>query len=827
MTTNDTSINGGGGGGGVAVGDVDEKDGSIYCTFQSGDDGDKSFSQKRRSAVHKLRLDDGKKSVYWLDGSVSTSSSPSSGAAVAADYYKTVAPAHIYIHKQQRPLESSQASSPPVDAYDNIFMLGGFQLVSNAKAIEVYITKAKMSSTTGKYKVSSKEEYLTTIRGYLVKDAAAAAPSTSASSATEPSTGNDDNNGNSSNKNSSDCLYKVLCVVPGGPRPVYCVHLKLLSLQQQQPTSNNGTTMTTTATTEQSRIARVYWMKLTARLPPPQESAAGAQASSPFFMAPDTPSPSATHPIAQVGVSEAPAAVMNLMQPTPTQSSASGLSSSSTSTALNPLFAPAPQQQQSTFTTTTQHHQQQQLQYANCNASRSSPGISGDDLGAAMAGLNFTIRGSEERMTKQIQKLFHPLVVAQQQLQRQQAQFNMAVIPGMHEQLQQVTTMMSSQAVMLQQQQILLQQQNRLLIQQAQYMQALHRAQVEMKESLDRHMAGSSAPVGAGAIVPPPPPPPIEQPESGPDCLNVASTAMPNEPVIYQAPAPTLAPALVGQSSTPEPKANAYLAVTDNESLTAAAPIVSETPTNQNDKPCTPAASDNWFSEAPEVVVEASGPDTPVSSAAIMPHKLEIATAEVGQSSTPELNHNASTTVTEDDPVTSVAAAPVKLNDKPCATKSSGNDLPETTEVVLAGDLGRHDPISSTTAMLNEREMVTNETTTIVGQSSSPEDKSSTAVSTGDEEPNMAVGAIESEALAHQNEKTCTSASEKESAQPVAVAGDSGQDIPNSSTTTIPFESDIATPETTAIGQSSISELNDIMSATPVSTGDDPNLAVE
>mmetsp|Transcript_17496 Transcript_17496/g.25876 ORF Transcript_17496/g.25876 Transcript_17496/m.25876 type:complete len:455 (+) Transcript_17496:146-1510(+) len=89
------------------------------------------------------------------------------------------------------------------------FLLGGFEFVSNSRSIEVYITESD----------EKKETYLTTCRGVKIPD--------------------------------NDLHFKSLLVIPGGPRSMVRLRLKLLSAQPK------GTTNSC-----------IYEMKLKGRLPP-------------------------------------------------------------------------------------------------------------------------------------------------------------------------------------------------------------------------------------------------------------------------------------------------------------------------------------------------------------------------------------------------------------------------------------------------------------------------------------------------------------------------------------------------------------------------------
>ena len=112
---------------------------------------------------------------------------------------ETPKPAHLVIEYR-----SNSSRSLP-------FFLGGFQLVSNAKNVEVYLTEEK----------SGKESYLMTCKGIFFEEG----------------------------ENGEQWL-KILSVVPGGPRAVTRLHIKLLSLQPKDEASG-----------------RLASLKITARLP--------------------------------------------------------------------------------------------------------------------------------------------------------------------------------------------------------------------------------------------------------------------------------------------------------------------------------------------------------------------------------------------------------------------------------------------------------------------------------------------------------------------------------------------------------------------------------
>lgn len=120
------------------------------------------------------RPDENKKSVYWLD---------------------------------EGPYEGEGDCLLLSASSKSTFFLGGFQILSNAKMIEVYLTTE-----------SSNDQYLMTCRGI-------------------PSEG----------------LFKILCVVPGGPRPVNAVRLKIFIPKNDADSD--------------SKVLHVRSAKFTARVP--------------------------------------------------------------------------------------------------------------------------------------------------------------------------------------------------------------------------------------------------------------------------------------------------------------------------------------------------------------------------------------------------------------------------------------------------------------------------------------------------------------------------------------------------------------------------------
>jgi hypothetical protein len=272
-----------------------------------------------------FRPDETKKSVFWLDAPATSS----------AQSHSVNAPAHCYI-----------------DCQSTIFFLGGFQLVSNAKTVEIYTVSAENNS-------NNEEEYLTTSRGIPSQETPGS--------------------------------FKVMCVVPGGPRPILRLHLKLLSLKP----SNEST-------------AQLVSIKLTARIPQAQAAqAAGTQTQTQSTMP---------------------------LQPQP----------SNTDTSVSASTAPSLASMMNNTDTNTLPNQQ------------SGPTM--EDVGAAMAGVSFMVRSTEDRLVETMQAGFSRLQVAAQSSQSVDVRLQI---------LQQTvisqTTLLEQQHATMQQQHVLLEQQGRAL----------------------------------------------------------------------------------------------------------------------------------------------------------------------------------------------------------------------------------------------------------------------------------------------------------------------------------------------------------------------------
>jgi hypothetical protein len=290
---------------------------SLQCTLCSsaGENDETSNNNK----LQLFRPDETKKSVFWLDAP----------DPATADSNSVKAPAHCYI-------EHSQST---------IFFLGGFQLVSNAKTVEIYTVSAD----------NNKEDYLTTSRGIPSQETPGS--------------------------------FKVMCVVPGGPRPIVRLHLKLLSLKQAPPS------------TESVSMAKLVSIKLTARIP-------AAQSAGPPQSAP---------------------------QPSKTDTST----------------APSLASMMNTTSTLPEQHQQ-------------APGPTMDDVGAAMAGVSFMVRSTEDRLVETMQVGLSQLHTAAQQSSQSNQTMDMR-LQVLQQTVVQQTHMLERQHITMQQQHVLLEQQGRAL----------------------------------------------------------------------------------------------------------------------------------------------------------------------------------------------------------------------------------------------------------------------------------------------------------------------------------------------------------------------------
>jgi hypothetical protein len=278
-----------------------------------------------------LRPDDTKKSVFWLD-LVTTDNATTDPSAVVVSV-----PAECRITRRS----ASEAGFSNTE--DPIFAWGGFQMTSNSKAVEVYFTPAPSAANA-----SPKESYLTSLRGIPVAD--------------------------------SDSLFKVLCAVPGGARPVLSVRLKFLSLQPKGAASFS--------------LSLLKWTARVAVAPPKTAS--------------KEPSP-----MVATGLSPS----MGLFGPPPTSMGAHGVSPE-----------------------------------AHGVPTASTPFATKDDLGAAMAGLSFALRSTEDRIATPLKQS----LASQQMLQAQ--------VHALTQQVMHQSQLLQQQSLQMQTQQQMMTEQNKILL---------------------------------------------------------------------------------------------------------------------------------------------------------------------------------------------------------------------------------------------------------------------------------------------------------------------------------------------------------------------------
>ena len=234
-------------------------------------------AQKGEPEISTCRQEEGKKSSFLLQTDDDTS-------------ITIVKPAHIKLEYRSNP-EESTVTSP--------FFLGGFQLVSNAKHVEVYLTDK-----------DGKESYLMTSKGIMFEKG-----------------------------EMGEEWYKAVSVVPGGPRPIMELHIKLLSLKPKDAT-----------------IAFLKSLKVTARIPDTSLPASPSPRIPPAVAA--ATSASAQSPPSKEAMLECSSPKVQATKPSPSRASNASSKSSTTG----------------------------------------SPALTQSDLGAAMSSLSLMARNAEDRI---------------------------------------------------------------------------------------------------------------------------------------------------------------------------------------------------------------------------------------------------------------------------------------------------------------------------------------------------------------------------------------------------------------------------------------------
>eukprot|EP00539_Tryblionella_compressa_P001283 CAMPEP_0178743496 /NCGR_PEP_ID=MMETSP0744-20121128/6237_1 /TAXON_ID=913974 /ORGANISM="Nitzschia punctata, Strain CCMP561" /LENGTH=668 /DNA_ID=CAMNT_0020396505 /DNA_START=121 /DNA_END=2127 /DNA_ORIENTATION=+ len=273
------------------------------------------FKTENSEGKHVADLSNGTEKILLFQEQGKKSSFLLEPKDVKTPFYTAEKPANVIIERENRHLLN-----------DGTFFLGGFQMISTAKNVEIFLTDK-----------DGKEGYLTTSKGIPFNKEDTSAP-----------------------------WHKAICVVPGGPRPILRLRIKLLSLRPSE-------TMT----------AKLKFMKITARIaePPSPTSQSNLQAELPHAERAASPG------IAPVASSRASA-------PSPRQRS---------------VFFATPE------AATDPHYSRTQQPVAN-----GSVPVTQSDLGSAMAGISFLVRstgkGIEEKVDEQTEKFNFFLSRMEQQM---------------------------------------------------------------------------------------------------------------------------------------------------------------------------------------------------------------------------------------------------------------------------------------------------------------------------------------------------------------------------------------------------------------------------
>ena len=275
--------------------------------------------------------------------------------------------------------------------------IGGFQLMSNARQVEVYLTPATAEPN---------EIYIMTVKGLPVSQVT----------------------GNGNDQATSHKLYKALCAVPGGPRPVESVRLVFQNLGNGDKAGGGGDHDTNTHNAQ----LRLQWIKLTARVATPTK-----------------PSQPQRVPTQQQAQDDPQNAASMMMMMGMMQSSKDNLiASDSETTTTDPAVAAAlrsnrwmQQQLAAVSSPLSADHYHSAPSTRNGSFFSSSPPppplrnnndnptgtttadknlATASDVGAAMAGLHFSLRSTEDRILKKMESNHQKL---QEQLLQQQQRY--------------------------------------------------------------------------------------------------------------------------------------------------------------------------------------------------------------------------------------------------------------------------------------------------------------------------------------------------------------------------------------------------------------------
>ena len=296
--------------------------------------------------------------------------------------------------------------SDPVGGHP--FFLGGFQIISNAKQYEVYLTGD-----------DQKETYLTTSTGIPFE------------------------------KGSGENWFKAVNVIPGGPRRITRLHLKLLNVQNE--------------------MTRVKFLKLTARIPepaattPPAAATTAATKGTLFETPTRPPYQQKQQQQQQQGQSPMPQIPVSVQYPQgQTFNGASAMSPLMMSPAMPP-----------TFNNSSRGGMSPGILNFNSTAAAASSAVTQDDLGAAMAGMSMMARSTEESINNTIKGQFSSM---ERNLDNKWN--NMEVY------IKSLTTVVVSQKLVLEENNKIMRRQEEMIQQQARQIAELTDAQKELSSNV-------------------------------------------------------------------------------------------------------------------------------------------------------------------------------------------------------------------------------------------------------------------------------------------------------------------------------------------------------
>ena len=286
---------------------TDVKDGStsapeLICSFRTRNENGDDVGREATSGKVVLSQESGKKSSYLLQrkqGQHVENANANADGKDNIDWYSIPKPAHLIVEHDKHASSTNTESNN-----DGTFFFGGLQLVFNSKNIEIYLTSP-----------GGKETYLMTCKGIPYKS----------------------NEKGDISKEAESIRPKVvewrraLCVVPGGPRCISSLRIKLI-----------GATSVTDST-----FIKVRYMKLTAR-------------------------------------------IVNHSPPPATR----------TPTLKSPIPTTNPQQVERNLPSFNPNMFASALMTSTGSESNAEPPLTQKDLGAAMAGLSFMARKTEENMAE-------------------------------------------------------------------------------------------------------------------------------------------------------------------------------------------------------------------------------------------------------------------------------------------------------------------------------------------------------------------------------------------------------------------------------------------